>query len=427
MSMRPREPKSDAAREKLRRYVPLGHKTYTPSQLVVQRAEGCWMETPEGRRLIDFTSGVLAANLGHGHAAFEEAYARYTQGAPRNCYNAVSPLEPAAAERLTANMNSPKMQKVLWADSGSAGVIKAIWCAQHARPNRRLLLATRDGFHGKKGLAGDVTGDTSPNPDVVFISFPRKEAYDIDMLPQTEAQAETLIKPYRAELERVQQERGDPLLLITEPYLGAAGSFHPPFWHLKLLSDWCAENDVLFILDEVQSCHGRTGEMYAYQRYGIDPDIVVLGKGLGNGEPVAAVVGRSDLLDSLTYGEASDTFSGNPRACAAVLSALDAFETEPVLENCRRMSERMKAGLCALRDEFDAARAVRGEGLVWGLEMRSPDDAEKAVLECYREGLHLLGPLAGKTLRVSPPLVISEAELDEGLARMRRGLSALQA
>ena len=416
------EPQSNAAREMLRRYVPAGHKTYTPSQLVAAKAEGCWLETPEGRRLLDFTSGVLVANLGHAHPGFEDAYAQYAKHAPRNCYNAVSPLEPEAARRLVRNMDSPKMEKVLWADSGSAAVIKAIWAAQHARPERRTLLATRAGFHGKKGLAGDVTGTESGNPDVRFLSFPRGEVRDIDMLPETEANGETLRQPYLDELNRAKEERGDPLLLITEPYLGAAGSYHPPFWYLKTLSDWCAENDVLFILDEVQSCHGRTGEMYAYQRYGIEPDIAALGKGLGNGEPVAAAVGRADLLDSLAYGEASDTYSGNPRACAAVLAALDIFETQPVLDNCRRMSARLREGLRALRDEFETASAVRGEGMVWGLEMASDADAKRAVLECYRAGVHLLGPLAGNTLRVSPPLVISEEELEEGLKRMRAGL-----
>lgn len=420
------EPRSNAIRRELDRYVAHGHKTYTPSQLVVARAEGCWLETMEGNRLLDFTSGVLVANLGHGNPAFEEAYARYTAGVPRNCYNAISPLETKAAGRLISSLNAPKLQKLVWADSGSAGIIKAIWAAQQARPDKRILLATRFGFHGKKGLAGDVTGTTSPNPNVRFISFPMEEVADVSLLPEAEAARDRLLPRYAAELDALRREFGkEILLLVTEPYLGAAGSFHPPKWYLRFLNEWCAENDVLFLLDEVQSGHGRTGNLFAYQTYGVEPDLVVLGKGLGNGEPVAVVAGRSELLDALDYGVASDTYSGNPRACAAVLAVLDVFESQPILENCRARSVEMCAGLRALCEEFPFVRHVRGEGLVWGVEMANEDCARRAVLECYRAGVHLLGPLAGKVLRVSPPLVITAEELAEGLRRMRRGFERL--
>jgi 4-aminobutyrate aminotransferase-like enzyme len=426
------EPRANAIRRELDRYVGHGHKTYTPTQLVVARAEGCWLETMDGARLLDFTSGVLVANLGHGNPAFESAYARYVDGVPRNCYNAVSPLEAKAAGRLVSSLNAPKLQKLLWADSGSAGIIKAIWAAQHARPDKRILLATRFGFHGKKGLAGEVTGSTSPNPNVRFISFPMDEVADVTMLPDSEAARERLLPRYAAELDALKSEFGDEiLLLITEPYLGAAGSFHPTTWYLRFLNDWCAENDVLLLLDEVQSCHGRTGNLFAYQSYGIEPDLVVLGKGLGNGEPVAVVAGRPDLIESLDYGEASDTYSGNPRACAAALAVMDVFESQPVMENCRARSAEMQAGLTALRDEFRFVKHVRGEGLVWGVEMgehggMSADEvARRVVLECYRAGLHLLGPLAGKVLRISPPLVITSDELAEGLNRMRQGFERL--
>lgn len=426
------EPHGNAIRKTLDAYVGRGHKTYTPTQAVIRRAEGCWLETVDGRRLLDFTSGVLVANLGHAHPRFEAAYAQYCDGVPRNCYNAVSPLEAVAAERLIHNLNLPTMEKVLWADSGSAGIIKAIWAAQHARPEKDILLATRYGFHGKKGLAGDVTGATSPNPNVRFISFPMDEAANVSMLPSTEANRDALLPKYAAELDALKAEFGDRiLLLITEPYLGAAGSFHPPRWYHQFLADWCRKNDVLFILDEVQSCHGRTGNMYAFQSYGVEPDLVVLGKGLGNGEPVAAVAGRADLMDSLNFGEASDTFSGNPRASAALLAVLDVFESEPIVGNCREMAERMKAGLSALREEFSFVTNVRGEGLVWGVELAAhgklsaEEVAQKAVLEGYRAGLQLLGPLAGNVLRVSPPLVITAGELDEGLRRMREGFQAI--
>lgn len=426
------EPRADATRAALHSLVPRGHKTYTPAQLVVSRAYGCYLESVDGARLLDFSSGVLVANLGHDHPDFERRYAELVDGVPRNCYNVVSPLETQAAERLLASLGRPQFQRVMWADSGSAAIIKAIWAAQHARPDKRVIIATRAGFHGKKGLAGDVTGEKSSNPNIRFISFPTTEVDDVSMLPAAEGAESDLAAPYIAELAGLLTEHGsDILALVTEPYLGAAGSFHPPKWYLRLLSDWCAENNVVFILDEVQSCHGRTGEMYAYERYGIEPDIVALGKGLGNGAPIAALAGPAELLDSMDYGEASDTYSGNPHGCAAVTAALDVYESQPVVENCREMSQRMQDALSSLRQEFACVENVRGEGLVWGVEMaatngKSADEvANDAVLACYHEGVHLLGPLARKVLRVSPPLIITTDQLDAGIQGMRRALHSL--
>ena len=171
--------------------------------------------------------------------------------------------------------------------------------------------------------------------------------------------------------------------------------------------------------------------MYAFQKYGIEPDIVVLGKGIGNGEPVSVVVGRDDLIDSLDYGEGSDTYSGNPRACAAILAVLDTFERFPILENCRSSSRVMAEGLNSLKEEFDFVKFVRGEGLVWGVEMESDEIATEAVLRCYLQyksgglGLHMMGPLAGKVLRVSPPLVIKSDEVKTGLELMRRAFAQI--
>ena len=146
------------------------------------------------------------------------------------------------------------------------------------------------------------------------------------------------LAPYRDELERLWDELGTSIgTLITEPYLGGGGSYHPPAAYLQLLETFCREHDILFVLDEVQSNFGRTGRMYAFEKYGIAPDFVTLGKGLGNGIPVSAVVGRSDILASLKYGEASDTWSANPIASAAVIATLDEFEASDVLEHTRQL------------------------------------------------------------------------------------------
>ncbi|MBI5091127.1 MAG: aspartate aminotransferase family protein [Candidatus Hydrogenedentes bacterium] len=403
----PGEPLGNSLRGRLAAVVGRAQNTRTPTQTVIARAQGVHLWTADGRRLTDFTSGVLVANLGHAHARFEERYRHYCGSLPRTSYNATTPIEVEAAERLVASLNMPNAQKLFWAASGSEGVQKAMWAALHRQPDRPIIVATRGGFHGKKGLAADVSGESSTNPNVRFISFPLYE----EKTPEF----------YRSELDALAAEFPNRIaLLITEPYLGAKGSFHPPAWYHQLLQAWCKKHDVAFILDEVQSCHGRTGSMYAFQTYGIQPDLVVLGKGLANGEPAAAVVGRADLIDALDYGEASDTFSGNPHACAAICATLDVFDEQHIVAHCQTIAPVLRKKLLALKDTFPFVTHVRGEGLVYGVEIADADTANRCVLEAYRgtgkEGVHFLGPLAAKVLRVSPPLVITEKELDEAFA-----------
>src|SRR5262245_20847672 len=178
--------------------------------------------------------------------------------------------------------------------------------------------------------------------------------------------------------------------------------------------------------------------MFAYETYGLEPDIVVLGKGLGNGVPVAAAVGPRDVFTVLEYGEGSDTWSANPLCCAAVLATLDEFAANDVLANCRRASVVIEEGLLRHK-ELPFVAHVRGEkgGMVWGVETRdhagraAADWASDSVLACYRgdggDGIHLLGPLAKNVIRISPPLTITVEEARAALDLMLRCLRGLLA
>jgi 4-aminobutyrate aminotransferase-like enzyme len=300
-----------------------------------------------------------------------------------------------------------------------------LWACLHRDRDREIILATRSGFHGKKGLAGAVTGcetDADRDPRVKFISFPREEVDDLNRFEDPIDMA-----PYQKELDTVWREYDGRInCLITEPYLGGGGSFHPPAEYLQLLQNFCRAHDILFILDEVQSNFGRTGKMYAFEKCGIEPDLVCLGKGLGNGVPVSAVVGRGDVMASLKYGEASDTWSANPLSCAAVLATLDEFETTDVLDRTENLFEVYREGLNRLK-ETGLITKVRGEGLVFGIECGPMGDhsaaqvANAIVERCYLgkkngDGIHLLGALAEKVLRISPPLTITDEEAQTSLA-----------
>lgn len=402
----PNEKKSNAIRSRYVKYVGRGQSTWTPTQAVIAKAKQDWLETADGRRLLDFSSGVLVSNIGYAHPGFEKHWKAYCKGLPRNAYNLVTEIHAEAAKRLVKSMKAPFAEKTLWAASGSEGIQKAMWCALKRHPERHIILATGRGFHGKKGLANDVTGESSTNPNVRWMPFPCEEEH-----PES----------YYAEaLEALGKEHeGKIAMFITEPYLGAAGSFHPPKWYHKLIETWCRKNDVPLIFDEVQSCFGRTGNMYAFQSYGIEPDLVVLGKGMASGEACSAVVGRADLIDALDYGEASDTFSAQPSACAAVCATLDVFREEKVVQQARKHGKHLHKLLKELQERFPFITAVRGEGMVYGIEMENPAVANLCVLEAYRatskRGVHLLGPLAQKVLRASPPLTMQRERLDEAV------------
>jgi 4-aminobutyrate aminotransferase-like enzyme len=204
------------------------------------------------------------------------------------------------------------------------------------------------------------------------------------------------------------------------------------------LQEFCRHNDLVFILDEVQSNFGRTRELFAFEAYGLEPDVVVLGKGLGNGVPVAAAVGRADILASLDYGEASDTWSANPLCCAAVLATLDEFAGRDVLGHSRAVSKLVEERLVRLK-EFPFIAHVRGEkeGMVWGVEAAdhagrpAAEWASAIVLACYQgdgdTGVHLLGPLSRKVIRIAPPLVLTLDEAAESMDVIHRAMKRLAA
>lgn len=452
----PGEVRSNACREAVAQFEPVALRTFTPSQAVFHRSSGVYHFTPEGRRLYDFTSGVLVANLGHNPRRWLQRFAGYLGwtpdmlfGAPETspdvycdavtmtAYNGITEIETLAVERLLKTLNATplgrRLDTIIWAASGSEGVHKSIYTALARDKTREMVLATRYGFHGKKGWANAVTGsekDPERDPRVRFISFPMDEisdhSLDFDKMP---------LEKYEQELAALWSQYGPRInCLITEPYIGGGGSFHPPAKYHQLLQRFCREHDILFLFDEVQANFGRTGKTFAFEAYSVEPDMVILGKGLGNGMPVAAVACNSSVSDHLRYGEASDTWSANPLSSAAVLATLDEFAARDLMAHVAELTPLYFAGLDRLK-ETGLVSKVRGEGLVFGIEaapvgdLTAADVAAKIVEACYLgidgQGIHLLGALAGKVLRVSPPLTITVEETRDSLDLLYRILRRL--
>ena len=321
-------------------------------------------------------------NLGWNPAALSGGD-KYVAAAPMTAYNAITPIEATAVERLVKNVQSRpggrKLDTVMWSASGSEAIQKALWACLHRNPQRDMILATRHGFHGKKGLAGAVTGSESDHdrdPRVRFISFPMAEVDDVSRYDETFDGSR-----YQNELEALWKEFGPRInCLITEPYLGGGGSYHPPSAYLKLLELFCRRHDILFVLDEVQSNFGRTGSMYAFETHGIEPDFVCLGKGLGNGIPVSAVVGRGDVLASLTYGERLRIRGAAiPIACAAVRGDPRRIRERAACSSCHaeRLADFLPRAVAAERDVARHEGAGRGNGLRHRVRAGSRPDGQR--------------------------------------------------
>ena len=222
--------------------------------------------------------------------------------------------------------------------------------------------------------------------------------------------------------------------IITEPYQGGAGSVIPPKGYFERLQEWCREKGIYFILDEVQSSFGRTGKMFAFEHYKIEPDLVCLAKGLGSGIPCAAVVGRSEIMDVLAPGELGSTNGGNPMSSRAALAAIDIIEIEKLPQRAAKLGKQIDARFEKMCKSIKQIGDVRGQGLVYGIEMvsdrrkKTPDKelTKRIVNEAFQRGLCLIAPIGlyGNVIRIAPPLVMTEAQLAEGLDILEAAMKA---
>jgi acetylornithine/LysW-gamma-L-lysine aminotransferase len=214
--------------------------------------------------------------------------------------------------------------------------------------------------------------------------------------------------PYRREVEALKSEYGRRLgVLITEPYLGGSGSYHPPKEYLRLLQDFCRDNDIILILDEVQSNFGRTGNLFAYETYGLEPDIAVLGKGLGNGVPIGAVVTREEIPKKLAKAAHGTTFGGNPLTAAAALATIDQILEKNLPQHAAELGAYFMERLRAIKSPL--VREVRGLGLMVGVELKVK--AQRFLLELLERGVIAI-PAGNTVLRFLPPLVLTKDDAD---------------
>lgn len=420
-------PKSKALAERRNAAVPRGLSHATP--VYVAKAEGATLEDVDGNRFIDLAGGIGCLNTGHRSPGVTKAIQQQTERFLHTCVQ-VTPYESYVrlAERLNQLTPGRFAKKTLLVNSGAEAVENAVKVAR-AYTKRPGIIAFEDAFHGRTMMTLALTSKTHPYK-AGFQPFPG-EVYRIPFAycyrcsysltyPSCDLYCARHLEDA---FKRVVAQEG-VAAVIAEPVLGEGGFVTPPLDYFKVLLEVCRKNNVLFIADEVQSGFGRTGALFASERYGIEPDILVSAKSLGGGMPLAAITGRAEIMDAPVPGGLGGTFAGNPVSCEAALAVLDLFEQKDLYSRADELGEHFQERAREWQKRWPIIGEVRGLGgmqaieLVESPETRTPaaEDTKKITQYCYEHGVITISAGSfGNVIRLLMPLVISDEQMDEAL------------
>jgi 4-aminobutyrate aminotransferase len=410
---------TDQVRQGRERYVPRG---VASTDLVVARAWGARIWDAEGNEYIDFAGGIACQNLGHGNAAVVRAVHEQVDRFLHQCFM-VGAYEPyvAVAEKLDALWPGNAATKTLLLNSGAEAVENAVKIARSATGRPGVVVFDR-AFHGRTNLTMAMTSK------LVYKQGFGPLATDIHRAPAP--------YPYRGVstadalhgLELLFKQDVDPkevACIVLEPVQGEGGFIPMPPEFVRALRALCDTHGIVYVDDEVQSGCGRTGTVWAIERYDVEPDLLVSGKTLGGGLPLAAVTGRAELMDAPHPGGLGGTFGGNPVACAAALAVLDELSAPGFRERAEQIATLLHTRLDEIAAKHELVGEVRGLGAMLALELaEQTGDAAKAVTAAARErGLVLLScGLYGNVIRLLPPLSATDEELERGLGILEEAL-----
>jgi ornithine--oxo-acid transaminase len=385
-----------------------GASNYKPLDVVLARGRGVYVWDVEGRRYLDCLSSYSAVNQGHCHpkilAALTEQAARLTITS-RAFRNDQLPL---FYEELCALTHS---HKVLPMNSGAEAVETALKVARKwgyevkgVPADEAEIIVCNDNFHGR--TLAIVGFSTDPASRQSFGPF----APGFKVVPYGDAEAlERAITP-------------NTVAFLVEPIQGEAGVIVPPPGYLKKARELCTRHRVVLILDEIQTGLGRTGKLLAEEHEGIEADLTLIGKALSGGfYPVSAVLSNKEVMDVLRPGEHGSTFGGNPLACAVARAALRVLVEENMIENAAKMGDYLQAGLRAIRSNI--VKEIRGRGLMVAVELHPEAGGARRACEALKDRGILCKETHGNTLRIMPPLIITEAQIDEALVQFRAVLA----
>ncbi len=381
--------------------------TYARVDLAFERGEGAWLFTAAGDRYLDFTSGVAVNALGHAHPAL---IAALTEQAHK-VWHVSNLFRIPGAERLADRLCAASFADLaFFCNSGTEALEGAIKMARKyqsvsGKPERFRIVTFEGAFHGRTLASLAATG----NKKYLDGFGPPVEGFD--QVPPGDIEA---VK------KAIGPETG---AILIEPVMGEGGVRVVSHAFLRALRQLCDKNGLLLIFDEVQTGVGRTGELFAYQISGVEPDIMTLAKALGGGFPVGAVLATTEAAKGMTPGTHGSTFGGNPLAMAVANAVLDVVTADGFLDRVKQNALLLKQRLAELKDRHAAVISeVRGEGLLIGLRMVPP--VSEMVEELRAE--KMLAPAAGdNVVRLLPPLIIGEEEISEAIARIDRACTRL--
>jgi len=405
-----------AARE---RYVPRGVAT---TDLVVTRAWGARIWDADGREYLDFAGGIACQNLGHGPSGVVRAIHEQVDRYLHQCFM-VGLYEPyvALAERLDETWPGAAATKSILLNSGAEAIENAVKVARAATGRNGVVVFDR-AFHGRTNLTMAMTSK------LVYKQGFGPLATDVHRAPAPYPYRGVSVEDALHGLELLFRQDVDPqdvACFVLEPVQGEGGFVPMPPEFVRALRDLCDRHGILYVDDEVQAGAGRTGTVWAIERLGVEPDLLVSGKTLGGGLPLAAVTGRADLMDAVHPGGLGGTFGGNPVACAAALAVLDELTAPGFRERAEQIATLLRTRLDEVAARRPIVGEVRGLGAMLALELaeQSGDLARAVTTAARAKGLVLLScGLYGNVIRLLPPLSATNEELERGLAILEEAL-----
>ena len=411
----------DAVRTAREQFVPRGIAT---TDFVVARAEGATLWDADGREYLDFAGGIACQNLGHNPEAVVRAVHEQVDRFLHQCFM-VGMYEPyvEVARRLDELWPGETATKTVLVNSGAEAIENAVKIARAATKRPAVVVFDR-AFHGRTNLTMAMTsklvykqgfGPLAPEVYRAPAPYPYRGVSTEDAL---------------AGLELLFKQDVDPqsvACVVLETVQGEGGFIPMPTEFVRGLQEICERHGILYVADEVQSGCGRTGPVWAIEHHGTEPDLIVSGKTLGGGLPLAAVTGKAELMDAPHPGGLGGTFGGNPVSCAAACAVLDAFREPGFRERADEVGRLVRSRLDEIASEHPEIGEVRGLGPMQAIEFaeKSGEASKDVTTKAREQGLLLLScGLYGNVIRLLPPLTATDEELERGLSILERSLSA---
>ncbi len=403
--------------------------------LVFERAEGAVVFGEDGKKYLDCFAGISVTSVGHSNPeVIEAAKAQADKFVHIFSYGYYNKPMADLAEKL-AQITPGRLKRSFFANSGAEAIEGAMRMVKEYT-GRHEFIALQTSFHGRTYATLSITGNSGRKtrggpymPGVSFAPPPYCYRCPFNLKPET---CGMRCAEYLEDIIKF-NTYGDVAAFIAEPILGEGGIIAPPEPYFKKVKEVLDQHGILFFADEVQTGFARTGKMFGIENYGVEPDVMTMAKGIANGFPISAFIARDEIANVFQPGEHLTTFGGNAVSAAASLATINFLEREEIADGVVKKEKLLKGGLNALKEKYPIIGDVRGKGLMIGIELvkdaaKTPaaDEAKAIRQSCFERGLLIwVGGVWANVLRIQPPLVITDDQLNEALTIIEKSLGQL--